>query len=333
MGRKPRLAVLCSAELFPSFFDATRQRRLARSFRWERVGAPSFGAAEWARLARAEALVTTWSTPRLGPELFEHAPGVRIAGHCGGGVKGRFSPELLARLPVTNAPGPMAPYVAELAVAFLLHAARRLGDYQDAFRCSQDDVYRERHLHGSDRETLRGRRVGLVGYGRIGREVSRLLKPFAVRLEVCDPYARPQAGIAFASLPRLLGRAEFLVLAAGLTDRTRGMLDAAALARLPDGACVVNVGRGGLVDMPALTREIQSGRLRCALDVTDPVEPLPQAHPLRRLSRALVTPHVGAAPVEVRHAMVETVLEDLERFFRGERPKNRVSAAMLERMT
>jgi phosphoglycerate dehydrogenase-like enzyme len=333
MARRPRLAVLCSAELFPSFFDAARQRRLARGFNWERIGAASLGEADWARLAGAEALVTTWSTPRLGPELFERAPRVRIAGHCGGEVKGRFAPEVLARLPVTNAAGPMAPYVAELAVAFLLHSARRLGDYQDAFRCSQDEVYRERHLHGADRETLRGRRVGLVGYGNIGREVARLLQPFAAQLEVCDPYARPRAGIAFTTLARLLGRAEFLVLAAGLTDRTRGMIDAAALARLPDGATLVNVGRGGLVDLPALTREVQSGRLRCALDVTDPVEPLPVAHPLRRLPRTLVTPHVGAAPVEVRHAMVDTVLDDLERFFRGERPKHRVSAAMLARMT
>jgi len=333
MARRPRLAVLCSAGLFPSFFDAPRQRRLSRSFAWERLGTPSYSEADWKRLARVDGLVTTWSTPRLGPELFERAPRVRIAGHCGGEVKGRFSPEVLARLPVTNAPGPMAPYVAELAVAFLLHAARRLGDYQDAFRCSQDEVYRQRHLEGSDRETLRGRRVGLVGYGHIGRELARLLQPFAVQLEVCDPYARRQAGVAFTTLSRLLDRAEFLVLAAGLTDQTRAMIDAPALARLPDGAAVINVGRGGLVDLPALTREIQSGRLRCALDVTDPVEPLPQAHPLRRLSRAIVTPHVGAAPVEVRHAIVETVIEDLERFFRGERPRNRVSAAMLERMT
>lgn len=332
MASKPRLVVLSSAELFGSFFDARRRRRLGRTFAWERIGAP-LGPSAWGRLARADALLTTWSTPRLGAELFERAPRVRIAAHCGGEVKARFAPEVLARLVITNAPGPMAPYVAELALAFLLHSARRLGDYHEAFRRGQDAVYRERHLHGAPRETLRGRLVGLVGFGRIGRELERLLRPLGAELEVCDPYAKRTAHVAFSSLARLLPRAEFLVLAAGLTDATRGMIDAAALARLPDGATVVNVGRGGLVDLPALTREVRSGRLRCALDVTDPVEPLPLAHPLRRLPGALVTPHVGAAAAAVRQAMADTVLADLERFFRGERPKNRVTAAMLERMT
>ena len=137
--------------------------------------------------------------------------------------------------------------------------------------------------------------------------------------------------MASTTLARLLRQSEFLVLAAGLTDRTRGMLDAPRSRRLPDGATVVNVARGGLVDLPALTRRSE-GRLRCALDVTDPLEPLPVAIRCAGCG-ALLTPHVGAAALEVRHAMADTVLEDLERFFRGERPKNRVSAAMLERMT
>ena len=114
-------------------------------------------------------------------------------------------------------------------------------------------------------------------------------------------------------------------MAAGLTDATRGLLDRRALRLLPDGATVVNVARGGIVDLAALTAEVRSGRLRCALDVTDPLEPLPVRHPLRRMRGALVTPHVGAAAVEVRRAMADIVLDALERFFRGERVATRVS--------
>ena len=95
----------------------------------------------------------------------------------------------------------------------------------------------------------------------------------------------------------------------------------------------MNVARGGILDLEALTAEVRSGRLRCALDVTDPLEPLPVRHPLRRMRGAILTPHVGAAAVEGRRAMADIVLDALERFARGERVKTRVTARMLERMT
>ena len=139
--------------------------------------------------------------------------------------------------------------------------------------------------------------------------------------------------MSLVSLPRLLRESELLVVAAGLTDETRGLLDRKALRLLPDGATLVNVARGGIVDLPALAAEVRSGRLRCALDVTDPLEPLPVRHPLRRMRGAVLTPHVGAASGEVRRAMADIVLDSLERFFRGERVRTRVTPRMLERMT
>jgi phosphoglycerate dehydrogenase-like enzyme len=111
------------------------------------------------------------------------------------------------------------------------------------------------------------------------------------------------------------------------------MIDGRALALLPDGALVVNVARGGLVGLEALTREVRRGRLRCALDVTDPLEPLPLRHPLRRLPGATLTPHVGAGALAVRRQMADAALNTLERFFRGERLANRISPARLDRMT
>jgi phosphoglycerate dehydrogenase-like enzyme len=198
-------------------------------------------------------------------------------------------------------------------------------------------VYERLHRLGAPPdETILDRPVGLLGFGRIGRAVAGMLAPFGVRLLVHDPYVpaaviRRQAGVPTSW--RALLRSRYLILAAGLTDRTRGILDRAALARLPDGATVINVARGGLVDLRALTDEVRRGRLRCALDVTDPEEPLPARHPLRRLPGAVLTPHVGAAQREVRRRMADEVLTDLERFFRGRPVRNRVTARMLERMT
>src|SRR5262249_30616680 len=235
--------------------------------------------------------------PRFGEELTLLAPRLRLVAHCGGEVKGRFARPLFSRLAIANAPGPMAPYVAELALTFLLMDARRVDEYRVALRRPSNRIYAQRHLRGAGRETLRDRTVGLVGFGRIGRAIAERLAPFDPRVLVHDPYAPRRLArrfaVAFVSLDRLLRASEFLVLAAGLTDDTRGMIDRRALSLLPDGALVVNVARGGLVDLEALTREVRRGRLRCALDVTDPQEPLPLRHPLRPLAGATLTPHVG----------------------------------------
>jgi phosphoglycerate dehydrogenase-like enzyme len=177
----------------------------------------------------------------------------------------------------------------------------------------------------------------LIGFGRIGQALAELLRPFGVELLVYDPYVPRRLarryGVRFAPLARVLGWSPFLILAAALTEETRGLLGAQALASLPNGATLINVARGGLVDLAALTREVQRGRLRCALDVTDPLEPLPARHPLRTARGALLTPHVGASGAWVRRAMADSVLDDLERFARGRPVRHRVSARMLDRMT
>ena len=333
---KPRLLVLAPDTLFRSFFDAVRQRRLSRSFAWSVRSDRSLTPGLRRALVGAEALVTTWDSPRFDGGLLRQAPRLRVIGHCGGEVKGRFAPQLLARLTVTHAPAPMARPVAELAVAFLLHAARNVDAYRRALARPSNAIYGRLHLHGAGAETVRGRAVGLLGFGQVGRAVAELLRPFGARLLVHDPHVSAavirRLGGTVSSWRELLD-APYLILAAALTDETRGVLDARALARLPEGATVINVGRGGLVDLAALTREVRAGRLRCALDVTDPQEPLPVRHPLRRAAGAVLTPHVGAAHREVRGQIADMVLGDLERFFRGARVRHRVTVSMLERMT
>jgi phosphoglycerate dehydrogenase-like enzyme len=334
---RPRVVFLSGPTLFQSFFDPTRQRRLSRSFVWTRLEGKRVTPAMRASLAGADALVTTWDSPRFGEELVSLAPRLRIVSHCGGEVKGRFARLLFERLTIANAPGPMAHLVAELAVTFLLMAVRRVDEYREALRRPSNRIYETLHLEGAGPETLQGRTVGLLGFGRIGREAARLLRPFGPRLLVHDPYV-PAAevrrrGARPVRLARLLRESEHLVIAAALTDATRGLLGRAALRKLRDGATVVNVARGGIVDLDALTVEVRSRRLRCAIDVTDPLEPLPVRHPLRRMRGAVLTPHVGAAAVEARRAMADIVLDNLERFFRGERLRTRVTPRLLERMT
>ena len=335
--KRPRVLVLSGPTLFRSFFDRPRERRLGRGFAWMRVAGERVTPRLRRLLADADALVTTWDSPKFGEELLSLAPRLRLVAHCGGEVKARFARPLFERLVIANAPGPMAERVAELAVTFVLMAARRVDAYREALRRPSNRIYARLHLGGAGNETLRGRGVGILGFGRIGRETARLLRPFGPRLLGHDPYLASSTlrgrGVVSLSLRRLLRESEFLIVAAGLTAGTRGLLDRKALRLLPNGATVVNVARGGIVDLPALTAEVRSGRLRCALDVTDPLEPLPVRHPLRRMRGAVVTPHVGAAAVEVRRAMADIVLDALEHCFRGERVATRVTPRMLERMT
>jgi len=334
---KPRIVVLSGPALFASFFDAGARKRLSRSFDWTRSAAQAGTQTLLGLLADADAVVTTWDSPRFGDDLARLAPRLRLIAHCGGEVSGKFAKALFARFAITNAPGPMAPYVAELALTFVLMAARRIDEHRAAVASRSNRAYEDAHLHGCGQETLIGRTVGLVGFGRIGREILQRLRPCGARPLVHDPYARAaeieRAGGRAATLRVLLRRADFLILAAGLTEETRGMIGPRELAQLPDGATLVNVARGGLVDLAALTREVRRGRLRCALDVTDPLEPLPPGHPLRRLPGAVLTPHVGAGALAVRRAMADIVLDTLERFFRGKRVTNRVTPAMLDLMT
>ncbi|MGI9824372.1 D-isomer specific 2-hydroxyacid dehydrogenase family protein [Agromyces sp. Marseille-Q5079] len=145
--------------------------------------------------------------------------------------------------------------------------------------------------------SLFGARVVLLGGGGITEELLRLLSPFGVQATVVRRREAPVEGAARtvtdSALPEVLGGADVLFVASALTERTRGMIGAAELAALPEGAVLVNVARGALVDTDALVAELASGRLGGAgLDVTEP-EPLPTGHPLWQLDNALVTPHVA----------------------------------------
>jgi phosphoglycerate dehydrogenase-like enzyme len=280
--------------------------------------------------------VTTWDSPHFGEHLLQIAPKLRMIAHCGGEVKSRFAASLFDKLTITNAPNPMARATAELGAAFLAYCARDVDRYRDALRKPSNRLYSDLHLHGTS-EYLAGREVAMIGFGRVGRALVDLLRGFDIRWLVYDPFAPRSLSdrypVAFTGLKPLLRRAELLVLTAALTDRTRGLLDQKALAMLPDGAVIINIARGGLIDLAALTREVRRKRLRCALDVTDPAEPLPVKHPLRKMPGAIVTPHIAGSSRQVRQQMATTIMDDLDNFFRGKPVKNRVTKAMLRRMT
>jgi phosphoglycerate dehydrogenase-like enzyme len=139
--------------------------------------------------------------------------------------------------------------------------------------------------------------------------------------------------VKFDSLNGVLKRSSLLVLTAAATEKTRHLLNRERLGTLQDGAVVINIARGSLIDLAALTNEVKSGRLRCALDVTDPEEPLPIGHLLRTLPGAIVTPHIGGGGRHTRGEMADAAMDELQRFFIGKAVEHRVTPEMLSRMT
>jgi phosphoglycerate dehydrogenase-like enzyme len=214
-----------------------------------------------------------------------------------------------------NAAGVHDASTAELALTLTLAAIREIPEFVAAQR---DSRWIPLRLH----RALADRRVLVLGYGNIGRAVVRRFLPFEV--SVTAVASRPRAGDDLVEtvhgideLPDLAARADVLVVIVPLTDATRGLVDAALLARLPDGALVVNVARGRVVDTDALLAECASGRLRAALDVTDP-EPLPEDHPLWSTPGVLISPHVGGATEAMRPRSLALIRRQLVAMRDGE---------------
>lgn len=165
----------------------------------------------------------------------------------------------------------------------------------------------------------------LLGHGGIGTEIDRRLAGFDADLVRVASRARTlpdgRAVHGVEDLEELAGAADALVCSVPLTARTHHLVGPRVLAALPDDALVVNVGRGPVVDTDALVRETSTGRLRAALDVTDP-EPLPPGHPLWSIPGVLITPHVGGNTDLMNILLHELVAGQLTRIARGERPLN-----------
>jgi phosphoglycerate dehydrogenase-like enzyme len=221
---------------------------------------------------------------------------------------------------VASASGVHAAATAELAIGLIIAKLRGI---DQAVRDQQTGNWQPLR-----RSSLADRRVLLVGVGGIGHEIAKRLEPFEVEITRVGSSARDDdTGHVHASseLAILAATHDVLVAVTPLNEHTHRLVDATVLAALPDGALVVNVGRGPVVDTAALTAEVLSGRLHCALDVLDP-EPLPADHPLWSSPNALITPHIGGNASAFEPRIVKLLASQLKALANGERPANLVQA-------
>ncbi|MGW2305094.1 2-hydroxyacid dehydrogenase [Streptomyces sp. NPDC001809] len=224
---------------------------------------------------------------------------------------------LPAGVAVCNAKGVHEASTAELTLALILASLRGIPGF----------------VRGQDAEQWRAgfypaladKSVLIVGYGSIGAAIEDRLAPFeCARVARVARSARTTARgevHALTELPALLPEADVVVLSTPLTPATRHLVDAGFLGRMKDGALLVNVARGPVVDTAALLKEVESGRITAALDVTDP-EPLPAGHPLWHAPGVLISPHVGGSTSAFMPRAKRLVAAQLRRFAAGEQPVN-----------
>jgi phosphoglycerate dehydrogenase-like enzyme len=265
--------------------------------------------------ADVQLYVPEYMGPPAALEVLASLPSLEVVQTLTAGVDDVL-PHLPHGVTLCNARGVHDASTAELVVGLIIASLRGLPDFVRAQ--PQGQWVHDRYRSLADRTVL------LVGYGSVGKAVARRLEGFEIELVPVASTARP--GVAGVDeLPGLLLAADVVILTVPLTDRTRRMVDARFLARMPDGALLVNAARGPVVDTEALVAEVSSGRLLAALDVTDP-EPLPPDHPLWTAPGVLISPHVGGHTSAYLPRARALVGAQLQRFARGAALENVVVA-------
>jgi lactate dehydrogenase-like 2-hydroxyacid dehydrogenase len=255
-----------------------------------------------ARAADADGLLCLL-TDRVDAELLDACPRLRVVSNYAVGTDNIDLEACAARgIPVGRTPDVLTDATADLAWALILASVRRLPEAAAAVPAGEWRTFAATRWLG---RSLRGKTLGVIGFGRIGRAVAERAAGFGMEVV----HSGRSGGVP---LQDLLARADVVTLHCPLTPETRGLIDAAALRAMKPTAHLVNTARGPIVDHDALTRALHDGTIAgAALDVTDP-EPLPPDHPLLAAPNAVVVPHIGSATVEARSAMTEIAVANLE---------------------
>jgi lactate dehydrogenase-like 2-hydroxyacid dehydrogenase len=262
-------------------------------------------------------------TDRVDDELLDAAgPQLKVVSNFAVGFDNIDVPALSRRgIPAGNTPGVLTETTADLAFALLMAAARRIPESVDYVRDGRWNTWGPMLLMGVD---VHGATLGIVGFGRIGREVARRGRGFGMRILYHDvhpatPEDEAELGAARVELDELLAESDFVSLHVNLTDDTHHLIDADALRAMKPTAVLVNTSRGPVVDPDALTAALRDGQIFAAgLDVTEP-EPLPADHPLVGLANCVVVPHIASASKVTRGKMAAMAAANLLAGLRGER--------------
>ncbi|MBO5168705.1 MAG: D-glycerate dehydrogenase [Phascolarctobacterium sp.] len=281
---------------------------------WQKGGrVPAEQFDEW--LAKADALFSTGNI-KINEELLAKAPNLKVIAQASVGYDNIDIAACNARnIPVGNTPGVLVDAVADLAYALILDSARKIVLAYDHVKSGK---WGENKPFGLATD-LAHKTLGVVGMGDIGSAIAERAKASKMKIVYHNRNRRADdeaLGATYVTFDELLAQADFIVIAVTLNPTTKGMFNKEAFAKMKDGARIVNISRGAVIDTEAMYEALLSGKLaHAAMDVTDP-EPLPGDHKLLSLPNVTVTPHMASATTETRDAMalltVDNILAGLE---------------------
>jgi D-3-phosphoglycerate dehydrogenase len=302
------------------------EERILKPYGMEIVDAPDGKEETLAKLAKdVEAIATCWA--KVTPKVIEAAESCRIICRMGIGLDNIHIPTASAHgILVTNVPDYCVEEVADHSLGLLLALCRDIAFFHYRTKQGEYDLRAGGAMH-----RLRGRTLGLVGLGRIGRAMMERARACGMEVIATSRSGRDYGtGCPMVSLPELLQTADAISLHSPLTDSTRHLLNAEAFSQMRTGVVIINTSRGGLIDAAALWEAIQSGKVAGAgLDVFEP-EPPDLSLPLYRDERVIVTPHAAFVSEESLIEMRERVAAQIVAVLSGERPENVVNPSVLD---
>jgi D-3-phosphoglycerate dehydrogenase / 2-oxoglutarate reductase len=272
--------------------------------------------------------------------VLENIPRVKVISRYGVGLDNvDLDAAADAGIVVTHYPGYCTSEVADHALSMILALNRRIVEQDRALREGawvEHGPATRRILRGPV-QPLREQTLGIIGFGRIGQAVAARATPFGVNIIAADPHIDPEiirgAGAEPVTLEELLARSDIVTVHAPLTPQTRGLIDAEALARMKPTAVLVNTARGPIIDLPALARALEEGKLAgAALDVVDP-EPLQADSPFYSMPNVILTPHSAYYSERSVDVVRRETLNEALQVLRGKRPRTVANPAVLSKVT
>ncbi len=273
----------------------------------------------------------TLVTDRIDGAVLEAEPGLKVVSNFAVGYDNIDVDAATAHgVMVCNTPGVLTETTADMAWALLMATARRIVESSDYVRAGKWKTWGPTLLLGRD---IHHATLGIIGLGRIGKEVAKRARGFDMEILAYDEYQdeefAAEMGVTFVSLDELLAQSDFVTLHCALTPDTHQMIGRDEFAKMKPTAVLINAARGPVVDTDALTDALRDGTIWAAgLDVTDP-EPIQPDHPLVSMQNAVIAPHIASASVDTRDKMAVMAATNLLQAIRGERPTHLVNPELL----
>lgn len=330
-------AVMVVGRNFEQFLTAEMMEELHDLLNLQLFNNAKFSEAEYNELLKdhnAEIVITGWNSPQLTSTITKQNPQLKYMCNLTGGVRPMVAREVVADgLLVSNWGNLIGPTVAEAALMGMLSCLRR--SVSVAFLMHNEKAWR-----GSgpkDVESLFYQKVGLHGFGNIAQHLVRLLRPFSCNISAYDPYAKKETFAELGvhqvdDLQALYANNKIVSIHAPKTEETHHIVNDELLAKMPDGAILVNTARGALIDTEALVTELQSGRISASLDVYEQ-EPLPEDSPLRGLMNCQLTPHTAGPTPDRMIDFGRAAIDNIKRYCNHEEVLHQVDLRTYDLIT